>query len=78
MVGRKAPTEAVPEPPAFRMKLFAPNEVIAKSRFWYFMHQVRAGQWWPVADPAKSGARGRCAAAIVQAALAHFRVANRD
>merc|ERR1712070_880633 len=22
-------------------KLFAPNEVIAKSRYWYFMHQMR-------------------------------------
>lgn len=41
VVGRKAPTEAEPSPPAFRMKLFAPNEVIAKSRYWYFMHQYR-------------------------------------
>ena len=41
VVGRKAPTEAEPMPPAYRMKLFAPNEVIAKSRFWYFMHQYR-------------------------------------
>lgn len=23
------------------MKLFAPNEVLAKSRFWYFLHQVK-------------------------------------
>ena len=43
VVGRKAPTEADPKPPAYRMKLFAPNEVIARSRFWYFMHQVRPG-----------------------------------
>ena len=41
VVGRKAPTEAEPQPPAFRMKLFAPNEVVAKSRFWYFLHQYR-------------------------------------
>eukprot|EP00616_Rhizochromulina_sp_CCMP1243_P013435 CAMPEP_0118973672 /NCGR_PEP_ID=MMETSP1173-20130426/10689_1 /TAXON_ID=1034831 /ORGANISM="Rhizochromulina marina cf, Strain CCMP1243" /LENGTH=183 /DNA_ID=CAMNT_0006923359 /DNA_START=39 /DNA_END=590 /DNA_ORIENTATION=+ len=41
VVGRKAPTEADPKPPAYRMKLFAPNEVIARSRFWYFMHQYR-------------------------------------
>mmetsp|Transcript_37944 Transcript_37944/g.87458 ORF Transcript_37944/g.87458 Transcript_37944/m.87458 type:complete len:180 (-) Transcript_37944:432-971(-) len=41
VVGRKAPTEAEPMPPAYRMKLFAPNAVIAKSRFWYFMHQYR-------------------------------------
>lgn len=23
------------------MKLFAPNEVLAKSRFWYFLHQMK-------------------------------------
>lgn len=41
VVGRKAPTATDPNPPAYRMKLFAPNEVSAKSRFWYFMHQMR-------------------------------------
>jgi large subunit ribosomal protein L18Ae len=45
VVGRKAPkadgTEEEQNPPAYRMKLFAPNEVMAKSRFWYFMHQMR-------------------------------------
>jgi large subunit ribosomal protein L18Ae len=41
VVGRKAPTAAEENPPAFRMKLFARNEVNAKSRFWYFMHQMR-------------------------------------
>ena len=41
VVGRKAPTAADSNPPAYRMKLFAPNEVMAKSRFWYFMHQMR-------------------------------------
>lgn len=41
VVGRKAPTEADPNPPAYRMKLFAGNEVLARSRFWYFMHQMR-------------------------------------
>ena len=25
----------------FRMKIFAPNHVIAKSRFWYFLRQLR-------------------------------------
>jgi large subunit ribosomal protein L18Ae len=34
VVGRKAPTEADPTPAIFRMRLFAPNEVVAKSRFW--------------------------------------------
>jgi large subunit ribosomal protein L18Ae len=41
VVGRKAPTSNDENPPAYRMKLFAPNEVVAKSRFWYFMHQMR-------------------------------------
>ena len=41
VVGRKAPTKSDENPPAYRMKLFAPNEVMAKSRFWYFMHQMR-------------------------------------
>jgi large subunit ribosomal protein L18Ae len=41
VVGRKAPTDKEPNPPAYRMKLFAPNEVLAKSRFWYFLHQMK-------------------------------------
>ena len=34
-MGRKAPTEAEPSPPIYRMRLFAPNEVVAKSRYWF-------------------------------------------
>jgi large subunit ribosomal protein L18Ae len=34
VVGRKVPTTADPSPQIFRMRIFAPNEVIAKSRFW--------------------------------------------
>lgn len=41
VVGRKAPTATDPNPSAYRMKLFAGNEVLARSRFWYFMHQMR-------------------------------------
>lgn len=41
IVGRKAPTPLDPEPPIYRMKLFAKDEVVARSRFWYFMHQYR-------------------------------------
>jgi len=41
VVGRKAPTDDVPNPEAYRMIIFAPNAVIAKSKFWYFMHQFR-------------------------------------
>ena len=40
VVGRKAPTEDQPEPPIIRMKIFANNEVTAKSRFWYFLHKM--------------------------------------
>eukprot|EP00178_Gracilaria_changii_P010774 TRINITY_DN31286_c0_g1_i2.p1 TRINITY_DN31286_c0_g1~~TRINITY_DN31286_c0_g1_i2.p1 ORF type:complete len:179 (-),score=28.70 TRINITY_DN31286_c0_g1_i2:94-630(-) len=41
VVGRKAPTANDESPQIYRMKIFAPNEVMAKSRFWYFMHQMR-------------------------------------
>lgn len=41
VIGRKAPTALDPEPEIYRMKIFAPNEVVARSRFWYFMHQYR-------------------------------------
>jgi len=41
VIGRKAPTEKDTNPPAYRMKIFARNSVMAKSRFWYFMHQMR-------------------------------------
>ncbi|KAJ3386837.1 60S ribosomal protein L20 [Lobulomyces angularis] len=40
VVGRKQPTEKEPVPKLFRMRLFSPNEVVAKSRFWYFLKQV--------------------------------------
>ena len=41
VVGRKAATEDHPNPEAYRMIIFAPNAVIAKSKFWYYMHQFR-------------------------------------
>jgi len=41
VVGRKAATEENPNPEAYRMIIFAPNAVIAKSKFWYYMHQFR-------------------------------------
>eukprot|EP00441_Pelagodinium_beii_P047488 CAMPEP_0197623480 /NCGR_PEP_ID=MMETSP1338-20131121/3477_1 /TAXON_ID=43686 ORGANISM="Pelagodinium beii, Strain RCC1491" /NCGR_SAMPLE_ID=MMETSP1338 /ASSEMBLY_ACC=CAM_ASM_000754 /LENGTH=190 /DNA_ID=CAMNT_0043193463 /DNA_START=33 /DNA_END=605 /DNA_ORIENTATION=- len=40
VVGRRQPTEADPVPQIYRMRLFAKNEVMAKSRFWYFLHQI--------------------------------------
>jgi large subunit ribosomal protein L18Ae len=41
VVGRKAATDEHPNPEAYRMIIFAPNAVIAKSKFWYYMHQFR-------------------------------------
>jgi large subunit ribosomal protein L18Ae len=41
VVGRKAATTERPSPEAYRMIIFAPNQVIAKSKFWYYMHQFR-------------------------------------
>lgn len=40
VVGRHLPTEAEPTPKIYRMRIFAPNEVVAKSRFWYFLRCV--------------------------------------
>ncbi|VDM49104.1 unnamed protein product [Toxocara canis] len=41
VVGRKLPTEKEPNPPLYRMQIFASNHVIAKSRFWYFTSMLR-------------------------------------
>lgn len=41
VIGRRAPTEREPEPKLYRMRLFAPNEVVAKSRFWYFVKKQK-------------------------------------
>ena len=40
VVGRRLPTEMDPEPEMYRTRLFAPNPVTAKSRYWYFMHRL--------------------------------------
>eukprot|EP00042_Codosiga_hollandica_P009523 m.21954 g.21954 ORF g.21954 m.21954 type:complete len:176 (-) comp33321_c0_seq1:130-657(-) len=40
IVGRKNPTPGFPQPPLFKMTIFAPNVVVAKSRFWYFLSQL--------------------------------------
>merc|ERR1711983_387227 len=41
VIGRKLPTEADPVTPLYRMRIFAPDHVVAKSRFWYFLRQLR-------------------------------------
>lgn len=35
------PTEINPTPKLYRMRIFAPNTVVAKSRFWYFLMKLR-------------------------------------
>lgn len=39
IVGRRLPTASNAHPQIYRMRVFAKNEVVAKSRFWYFLHQ---------------------------------------
>merc|ERR1712216_845720 len=40
IVGRAAPTPKNPKPKIYRMRMFARNSVLAKSRFWYFMKRL--------------------------------------
>merc|ERR1712169_79611 len=41
VIGRKLPSDKEPQPKLYRMRIFAPNEVVAKSRFWYFLRKLR-------------------------------------
>jgi hypothetical protein len=41
IIGRHLPTESNTAPKIYRMRIFAPNEVVAKSRFWYFLGKLR-------------------------------------
>ncbi|CAM9877395.1 large ribosomal subunit protein eL20-like isoform X1 [Lampetra fluviatilis] len=41
VIGRRVPTPKQPRPPLYRMRIFAPNHVVAKSRFWYFASVLR-------------------------------------
>ncbi|KUI70943.1 60S ribosomal protein L20-B [Cytospora mali] len=41
VIGRHLPTETNPTPALYRMRIFAPNEVVAKSRYWYFMRGLK-------------------------------------
>merc|ERR1712019_259215 len=40
-IGRKMPTESEPVTPLYRMRIFATDQIVAKSRFWYFLRQLR-------------------------------------
>jgi len=43
IIGRRKPTEKNPEhgKQVYRLKLFAPNTVIARSRFWYYLAKLK-------------------------------------
>ncbi|ODV92426.1 hypothetical protein CANCADRAFT_86731 [Tortispora caseinolytica NRRL Y-17796] len=41
IIGRKLPSEADPAPKLYKMRIFAPNTVVAKSRFWYFLGRLK-------------------------------------
>lgn len=41
VIGRKLPSEQDATPQLYKMRIFAANEVIAKSRFFYFLRQLK-------------------------------------
>lgn len=41
VIGRRVPTERDPKPTIYRMRIFAPDDVSAKSRFWYFTKKLK-------------------------------------
>eukprot|EP01029_Cantina_marsupialis_P021840 TRINITY_DN528_c0_g1_i1.p1 TRINITY_DN528_c0_g1~~TRINITY_DN528_c0_g1_i1.p1 ORF type:complete len:186 (+),score=18.79 TRINITY_DN528_c0_g1_i1:33-560(+) len=41
VIGRKAPTASDPAPKLLKMKLFAEDVVRAKSKYWFFLRQLR-------------------------------------
>merc|ERR1711933_483025 len=41
VIGRKMGTESEPVTPLYRMRIFATDQIVAKSRFWYFLRQLR-------------------------------------
>ena len=40
VVGRRLPTEKEPKPKLYRIRVFTPNEIIARSKFWYYMSRL--------------------------------------
>jgi len=41
VVGRKKPTKTDPNPKVYRLRIFTSNPVVARSRFWYFLSQLK-------------------------------------
>ena len=41
VIGRKLPTGREKITPLYKMRIFAPDAIVAKSRFWYFLRQLK-------------------------------------
>merc|ERR1711872_826951 len=41
IVGRQIPSDKLRVPPLFRMRIFATDRVVAKSRFWYYLNRLK-------------------------------------
>ena len=41
VIGRKLPTEKEKKTPLYKMRIFSPDAIVAKSRFWYFLRQLK-------------------------------------
>ncbi|XP_067000711.2 large ribosomal subunit protein eL20 isoform X1 [Anabrus simplex] len=41
IIGRKLPTDKDKVTPLYKMRIFAPDAIVAKSRFWYFLRQLK-------------------------------------
>ncbi|XP_063225679.1 large ribosomal subunit protein eL20 [Bacillus rossius redtenbacheri] len=41
VIGRKLPTVKEKVTPLYKMRIFAPDAIVAKSRFWYFLRQLK-------------------------------------
>ncbi|GFY60778.1 60S ribosomal protein L18a [Trichonephila inaurata madagascariensis] len=41
VIGRPLPSDKIKIPPLYRMRIFAPDDVTAKSRFWYFTRKLK-------------------------------------
>ena len=41
VIGRKSNPQNEAEKKIYRMRIFAANKVVAKSRFWYFLSKMR-------------------------------------
>merc|ERR1712154_331157 len=41
IMGRARPTDKVANPSVYKMVIYAPNEIVAQSRFWYFIKRLK-------------------------------------